>query len=87
MNRDHTGCLETMVHSKAVQDITFQRQTILNSASHGAACVAGHARNELKQLMMCVVQNLSKTWSLFSLGASAQWFDSAAVVAGSRAFY
>uniref|UniRef100_A0A8B9MD47 RING-type E3 ubiquitin transferase n=1 Tax=Accipiter nisus TaxID=211598 RepID=A0A8B9MD47_9AVES len=34
------------------------------------SCVVGDAWRELKQLMICVVQNLSKTWSLFSLSAS-----------------
>lgn len=61
-----------MVYSKAMQSITFQTQTTLNSASCGAACVVGDAWRELKQLMICIVQNLSKTWHLFSLSASAQ---------------
>lgn len=51
MNTDHAGYSETMVHSKAVQDITFQTQTILNSTSRGAACVVGRAWCGFKQLM------------------------------------
>lgn len=72
MNTDNIGCSETMAYSKATQYMTFQTQTILDSASCGAAYAVGDAWRELKQLTIRIVQNLSKSWSLFSLSASAQ---------------